>query len=122
MMDTSALSKENDGFGYLGEGCGLEMKISDEFSDATEHITHLLGPEHVVKQPKYIKGSFFVVSREAVMRNSQLFYKEVARKFASSDYSLHHDVPVMMDKLWPVIFKSQCMKGEQFHCIYHPKG
>lgn len=121
MMTTSTLAKENDGFAYLGEGCGLEMKISDEFSDATAHITHFLGPEYVVKHPKYIKGSFFVVSREAVLRNSQQFYQELARKFASSDYSLHHDVPAMVDKLWPLIFKSQCLSGEEFHCIYHPK-
>jgi hypothetical protein len=120
----SNLSHDNDGFAFLGEGCGQETKIDStttKFHNSHEAITQLLGPNYLIKNSKYLKGSFFAVTREAVWRNTRTFYLELARRFASEDYSLHHETPQVMERLWPVIFQSHCLSDEVYHCLYQPQ-
>jgi hypothetical protein len=116
VMASHKLSLENDGFAYVGEGC-LEMKVQ-ELPNAHEEIAKFLGSDHLVKHPKYIAGSLFAVTREAILRNPLSFYQDLARRVASEDYSQHGEVPMLMDRLWPVIFKSKCTTGQESDCIY----
>jgi hypothetical protein len=116
VMSSQKLSFENDGFAYVGEGC-LEMKVQ-ELPNAHEEITKFLGSDHVIKHPKYVAGSLFAVTREAVLRNPLSFYQDLARRVASEDYSQHGEVPILIDRLWPVIFRSKCAAGGEFDCIY----
>lgn len=116
VMSSLRLSSENDGFAYVGEGC-LDMRVQ-ELSNAQEEIHKLLGSSHVPKHPKYIAGSLFAVTREAILRNPLSFYQDLARRVASEDYSLHGEVPILIDRLWPIIFKSRCATEGDFNCIY----
>lgn len=114
----------NDGFAFVGEGC---MDMTDhEFifgyedygtrlEDAYEHIEKVLGPKHLVKNPRFVPTGFFAVTRECIHRNPRSFYRDLARKLGSTNNPFEGH---FLERAWPEVFLSKCSATEKFTCIF----
>mmetsp|Transcript_12064 Transcript_12064/g.12425 ORF Transcript_12064/g.12425 Transcript_12064/m.12425 type:complete len:160 (-) Transcript_12064:75-554(-) len=118
ILSGAKLNIINDGFAFLGEGC-IDTTVH-EFHNYQEFMGTYLTSDHFVKNPRYVASSFFAVTRTAILRNPSSFYRDLARKFASEDYSLHHEVPENIQKIWPEVFKSKCSADVEFNCLFKP--
>jgi hypothetical protein len=124
IMRGGNLSEENDGFAFVGQGC-LDTRVrnfmyryeafAQSLAEVKEQMKMILGPDYVVKQPRYIPTGFFAVSREAVHRNPRKFYRRLAHMLGSknSPWEGH-----FLERAWPEVFRSQCGQGELFCCRY----
>ena len=119
---TGTLAKENDGFGFLGEGCGLDTTLDEKNTappGAQNEILELLGVNDLPKNSKYLKGSFFVVTKEAILRNPRSYYLGLSRRFGTAAFATKR--MALMERLWPVVFQSNCLSTEPYHCVYRPE-
>lgn len=123
IMSGHSLHHKNDGFAFVGEGC-MDMTYHEfvfgyedygtKLEHAHEHLANVLGPKHLVKNPRFVPTGFFAVTKDAIHRNPRSFYRDLARKLGSTNNPFEGH---FLERAWPEVFLSQCSATEEFTCI-----